>query len=70
MVQSMVKDVSLSFRPWEANDKADVFVMGLRPEIFDRWGILYCGGAGGIEKQLKRTAEDYQFSLHCESFKW
>jgi hypothetical protein len=71
MVHSMMKDVAISFRPWEANDYADVFVRGgLRPEILDRWGILYCGDASGIEKQLERTAEDYQVSLHCESFKW
>jgi hypothetical protein len=70
MVESMMKEVTLTFQPWVANERANGFVKRMDPELLERWGILYCGGANGLEGDLVKTAEKFDLDLHCESCAW
>ncbi|CAB9527003.1 NADPH oxidase 4 [Seminavis robusta] len=72
-VGNMMEDASLAFQPWDEDllaEEAENFLQNLAPEILQSWGILYCGGANKIEKQLKKTSERYGLDLHSESFSW
>ena len=67
---SMGAGMTLAFQPWEEIDCADEYVKKLSTDALANWGILYCGGANAIEKQLRHTAAEYDLDLHSEAFSW
>jgi len=64
-------DLDLSFKPWESILESEAFVKSLSKEaILSTWGMLYCGSAKSLEKEMKRVSDRYHLDLHIESFDW
>ena len=68
--EAIAGGVTLAFKPWKEIDGAEEYCKTLSADVLANWGILYCGGAGAVEKQLHRTAAEYRLDLHSEAFAW
>lgn len=63
--------LTMGFRPWDKVDGAKDYVKKLDPTlVLPTWGILYCGGAKMVLKDLAAISEEYDIGLHVESFEW
>jgi hypothetical protein len=60
-------------KPWEKGEeteKAIKFCKHQEEAVLSTWGMLYCGGAPAVEKQLKEISKKYKIALNTESFSW
>ena len=68
--EAIAGGVTLAFQPWNDIAHADEYCKALSDDCKANWGIMYCGGANAIEKQLRRTAAEYELDFHSEAFAW
>ena len=59
-----------AFHPWKENKVQEEFVKGLGDNAKSSWGIMYCGGSAGVNKDLREISVDYDIDLHIDSFAW
>ena len=60
-------------KPWEKGEeteKAIKFCKHQEEAVLSTWGMLYCGGAPAVEKQLTEIGKKYKIALNTESFSW
>ena len=60
-------------KPWEKGEETEEaikFCKCQQEAVLDTWGMLYCGGAPAVEKQLKEISKKYKIALNSESFSW
>ena len=60
-------------KPWEKGEeteKAIEFCKDQEKAVLSTWGMLYCGGAPAVEKQLTEISKKYKIALNSESFSW
>ena len=63
--------LSIGFCPWDKQDGAKEYVKNLDQHlVLNTWGVLYCGGAKKLEKDLRKVTENYGLQIHVESFAW
>ena len=64
-------NLALGFCPWDKQDGAKEYVKNLDQNLVLRtWGVLYCGGAKKLEKDLRKVTDNYGLQIHVESFAW
>lgn len=69
--QSIMGHLDIGFRPWDTHPGSEKYVRKLDQNlVLPTWGMLYCGGAKQVLKELENISEDYQIGLHVESFAW
>jgi ferric-chelate reductase len=69
--ESIMEHLEIGFRPWDNHPGSSDYVKNLdKKMVISTWGMLYCGGAKPVLKDLKRISDEYQLGLHVESFAW
>eukprot|EP00980_Cylindrotheca_fusiformis_P017382 scaffold5395_cov126-Cylindrotheca_fusiformis.AAC.2 len=69
--ESIMENLAIGFRPWDYHSGASDYVKQLdKKMVISTWGMMYCGGAKPVLKDLKQISDEYQLGLHVESFAW
>lgn len=69
--ECIMENLGIGFRPWENHPGAANYVRNLdKNMVIPTWGMLYCGGAKPVLKDLKQISDEYHLGLHVESFAW
>jgi ferric-chelate reductase len=69
--EAIMCHLGLGFRPWLHQEGAVDFVKNLDTKlVLPTWGILYCGGAKVMERDLREIADVFDLDIHIESFAW
>lgn len=57
---------------WKPNmhAKRSIKQMDQRASQLSRWGIMYCGASSQVKDTLKSLSDEYEISMHYESFAW
>ena len=70
-VNSLSNSLTLGFKPWEHHEGASQYVKNLdRKLVLPTWGMMYCGGAKLMQKDIKNLSDEYGIDAHIESFRW
>mmetsp|Transcript_20057 Transcript_20057/g.56856 ORF Transcript_20057/g.56856 Transcript_20057/m.56856 type:complete len:275 (+) Transcript_20057:571-1395(+) len=68
---AIMENLNLGFTPWDEHPESIPFVKTLsRKFVLKTWGLLYCGGARVVEKDLRKLSHELKIDLHVESFGW
>ena len=68
---SILDDLEMGFHPWGCHKDAKEYVKSLdKKMIMATWGLLYCGGAEQVLKDLRKISDEFGIRLHVESFAW
>ena len=57
---------------WKPNmhAKRSIKQMEHKARQLSRWGIMYCGASSQVKDTLKSLSNEYEISMHYESFAW
>eukprot|EP00538_Stauroneis_constricta_P013463 CAMPEP_0119571090 /NCGR_PEP_ID=MMETSP1352-20130426/43944_1 /TAXON_ID=265584 /ORGANISM="Stauroneis constricta, Strain CCMP1120" /LENGTH=340 /DNA_ID=CAMNT_0007620769 /DNA_START=2080 /DNA_END=3104 /DNA_ORIENTATION=+ len=61
---AIMENLNLGFTPWDEHPESIPFVKTLsRKFVLKTWGLLYCGGARVVEKDLRKLSHELKIDL-------